>query len=461
MRTLACAIAAFVLMTTPVALCEDWELESCWYSEDSEAYDLDDVYLPAIDTGLVNGYAEALGLDTAQREAAIDIARAIEDQHLSVWVDHAERTQDEQYNVSYLDDSWWEQGHERRAAIASAYARERTKAVDLFHEDLRLLITPEQDGRWDLLEAERLRRNTLTRYGGVEGEQVDLAAVVLGLDLDEAVLERLRPVLGRYKQTMHDALTTRNRALRSLDNALEKNNDVEEDWDDIPWDDPEIEMHRETYRSRSEATEKDVLRHAMSAKTLCERVAAVNTSFREEIEGLLPRSDHESLVQTIDGEDDETNWFSLVQASDVRDRLLEFIEQGDVEWSTLDSEWERGRAESLRVRALTGRQVTQCEDLLERLVVDLEALGENPPKAYDAWYGRSEVSVSLSSFSGYVRLGRTDVDQPEWDWSTMDDADKNEVNDYQQAFNQIERRYMEELRSILTVRQRALLLERD
>lgn len=78
-----------------------------------------------------------------------------------------------------------------------------------FFDDLKMLLTPDQAGRWSALER-TWRRSKSMNSGMLSGESMDLVRVVDELKIQQPYPDTLSQVLDRYESELDQALTERN-----------------------------------------------------------------------------------------------------------------------------------------------------------------------------------------------------------------------------------------------------------
>jgi len=121
---------------------------------------------------------------------------------------------------------------EQRLVLAeqAAAALDRWSALNLelkqnFVGEVQALLRDEQQSLWLPLERRLTREKTLSR-GRLSGESLDLVSMMDQLELEEDVLESLRPLIDEYYRDLHEALITRNdyleRTRRDLQRAMAK-----------------------------------------------------------------------------------------------------------------------------------------------------------------------------------------------------------------------------------------------
>lgn len=163
---------------------------------------------PPISTKEFERFTSVLELDEGQME----VARSLFETMLSEF-EQIRRYQEEQ------SDMLREEFEETRDPaifedMMPIQERAQKKIRDLearFMDDLRLVISDDQAGRWDKLERMRRRDKSFSAPMGVSGAGVDLIGIVGELNLPEKTLQEMSPVLERYELDIDRALIDRNR----------------------------------------------------------------------------------------------------------------------------------------------------------------------------------------------------------------------------------------------------------
>ena len=152
-----------------------------------------------IDVKLLERYVKTLQLDAAQREAAFTLHSAYE---------AAGKTIDKRAND--VIDSLQEEADatslqaikERMPELMNTAREQRDVAARQLLDDLRSLLTKEQEARWPMLERQRRRETKIGPdcglLGGVSGTGIDLLFLIEGLRLPEAELASVQPELEAY-----------------------------------------------------------------------------------------------------------------------------------------------------------------------------------------------------------------------------------------------------------------------
>ncbi|TVQ82727.1 MAG: hypothetical protein EA380_00350, partial [Phycisphaeraceae bacterium] len=154
-------------------------------------------------------YAQRLDLTEDQLHFIRDRYDALITTYRQKWLDFAEQRTDARYTSQMSGD--WEQMQTQQRQSRLEQQQMITTLVDSFMDDLRIVLTPEQDALWSVMERDRLRRETLTKFTVFNEERFDLIECVSMLDLNEDEKASVADTLERYAQTLHPLIQNRNR----------------------------------------------------------------------------------------------------------------------------------------------------------------------------------------------------------------------------------------------------------
>lgn len=155
-------------------------------------------------------YSKVLSLSPEQKEAA----QSLLDGYLAENKAAAKEAQSAMESAfAAFQDS---QDHKALGEATRAAQRkrsERSAALEkAYFEDLRTLLTPEQDDQWAKVERLRRREKGLLN-GSLSGESVDLTEVIDELNLPPATLASLGEAVEQYEADMDRAIQARDAAL--------------------------------------------------------------------------------------------------------------------------------------------------------------------------------------------------------------------------------------------------------
>ena len=378
-----------------------------------------------------------LGLSPAQRSAFRDLLEAGERRFELMWVEAAERESDID-DAPWIDDSDWDARQEEIDELRFRVRRERELAATRVLEELELLLTKEQLERAPIVMRDHRRRVLLYAGSHLWGEGVDLVSLVGLLDIDDATMAEIEPILDEYASEMDAALTARTVAVRALDkrvrqylkarrsdNASDKLGKVTED----TTDDARVLLRA------SERTRTTTAKYARRIATFLDGEA------REKLDSLLATPPHPGRMGV-----GEVRGLRLLQLAENIGSAAGAFGVQDVFYTD-----DRMRAQAMAARRAEPLSASQRERIAALRV------------SFDAQYARLRIKHKLHRFeeiehnwlqlncgSAYVYLQRQEDDGDDW-----------ALKEYYVDVAELSAETAAALREILTVRQRVLLQSVD
>lgn len=483
-RTLltAAVLGVASLLTSPFAIAEDpddWMMGGVdMWSSYSTVWQGPSLQLAAPQLERV---AEVLNLDESQRDAMMDLYRGLQDEHLGSWVEFAEVMNDMQNKSMGVSTDWQEQQRQMQEAN-NAYSASQERLINIMLDDLRLLLTPEQDERWETLDRERYRMNSLTQWGCYPAERWDLIDVVNTLDLDGGDRSALDPILERYAEEMDGLLRSRNRQLESLGELYQEYSEIQQEQYGLDWEDPDAMTRYEEIQNKVMGMSRDAISSALEARPLCKRVADLNTRYADEVMPQLPDRDRREMEKMIGDESSGEEGMMWNPASYSRAKqkfatalnMQEMVSAYTTFASSMDSKEDWGLMRIAReLEPLSARQISEIESLEEEFLAEYEFLEERRPG------GAVEIdpeemmkwSFTLRTPMGSMTLNHTDPPEDAMMGGKSGmafygggfavemgkDGSDDEMQEWMERKADLEQRYIERLRDILTLRQRAMI----
>jgi Spy/CpxP family protein refolding chaperone len=203
----------------------------------------------------VERYAAVLGLSEDQRAVVDDLFESYSREFTAARVERDEQLGDLRAEARESGD------HsvfiEDMPRVTEAFKKESDRLRDRFFDDLRLLLTAEQDARWSDVERTRRRVETIGN-GSLSGESVDLVRIVEDLDVPAAIAADLAPTMDGYEADLDRALARRN-DLRGESSGDMRSGEMdlgrmEETMDDIREASAEVRDVNERYARRISGT---------------------------------------------------------------------------------------------------------------------------------------------------------------------------------------------------------------
>lgn len=409
-------------------------------------------YLPPELTEIaIDRAAYLLRTDEESTRALRELFDAYREEHLAAWVTFAETLSD----ASLESDGVYTDAYASVSNSAHNTLRDAWDgALERLWEDARLTLGVGNDDAWSLVRVDRARRSMMRRgvlYRGI----VDPIDILWGLDLDPTTLEALRPEVESYIRDADTLLRSRSRLMEALDESYEvftEERDAEMDGVD-----PELspqERYRAWYDAGADARGR-ALRAAERVVEASERIRERSEAFRAAIAPLLPP---ELAADERDRTRRAGRWQSagrFTESSDARyaiTRVLAIAERpGDTRFQTPE--------------ALEGERRVAVEKILERLEDALAELDERWERAQreDDEAREEGVTPERPWTNAHISTDRrlyilTAPIPEEGRQSPRDDSALGRLEeelDTERAA--LDRRAIDELRTLLTLRQRAAI----
>lgn len=244
-------------------------------------------------------YSDVLGLDDDQRLIARGLWETALDEHRRTWtmsrealadlraVRAASEAGDRAFMVMLSSDST-----EEAQAINERYEREREGIVRQFFDELRVVLTREQEERWGALEQAVRRQETLAAWSTFSEERADLVELVHALDVGSMPSE-LEAVLEEYSSVLDGVLVSRNRLSQELGDVAEQHSEFRAGMVNgfagvQSQEDQQAAVQRMmAAREQMEALGREGVRLALSTRSSAARVRDMNVQYAQRIEEAL------------------------------------------------------------------------------------------------------------------------------------------------------------------------------
>ncbi|TVQ83235.1 MAG: hypothetical protein EA380_00155, partial [Phycisphaeraceae bacterium] len=250
-------------------------------------------------------YASTLDLTQEQRDFIKDRYKALIVGYMERWVDLAERRTDARFlaipsaEAEYSDAETIMRSRLRQFRVEEQrLAQEIRKAL---LDDLQLILTPEQRDRWSIYERESLRRETLAKYAIFDDERYDLIEITEKLDLSSEDREKIADILEEYAQAIHPLITMRNARIDAVAsvhdefmNELDRFNKAYSEL--TPNDQERGRQLARQYVERRREIAQSLTTEAVAARRASERLRDTNIRFRNDLLNILPEPTHKALT---------------------------------------------------------------------------------------------------------------------------------------------------------------------
>lgn len=207
--TLAMAIAVGTLVTTPeVAQAQGMRMMTGGM----------DLSATRMTTRSLEDYSRLLGLDETQKEAAT----ALLDGYIAA---HKTATEEleakfEEMQQKAMESRDWQKMSNEASKLTVDYQEKTRKLEEDMLANLKGLLTPEQDAKWNQVERYR-RRETSLRYGFYSGAGVDLVRIINRSRIN-LTSEEGKQILEQYEADMDRRLVEFEKMTRAEEDALRK-----------------------------------------------------------------------------------------------------------------------------------------------------------------------------------------------------------------------------------------------
>ncbi|MEO1130632.1 MAG: hypothetical protein AAFX05_13145 [Planctomycetota bacterium] len=376
-------IVATLALTASVALA----------AEDPDEWDLQPDYsglamglmMPStpLTTRDVERFSDALELDDAQQMLLDDLYNDLLSRSRRDWTIVAERASDGRHEAQVQQD--WENMQTLQNELAEELGGKQDALLSGFLDDVKLILTPEQEELWDRAYRDHQRAHTIGEYASYDEEMFDLISVTVGLELTDELEATLEPMLEAYVSTIDPLLAARNRRVGELGERYAE------------WSKAQMSMwqssaemdgaERQGLMVSLEEQKRELITDAFNARESCARVRDVNVQYRDmimrELSGDL--AEDFSRMTNIDLEDEVTPWANFSRAKGMIGMLRNLKSMTDLmstQMGALSGETELSYITMARAaEPLSRDQLAMLDDIEERLDAELEAIEREHAKA--------------------------------------------------------------------------------
>lgn len=406
-------------------------------------------------------YSERLALSEDQLTFVTDRYDALVTEYRKQWLDFAEQRTDSRYQSQISGD--WEQV-QRDLRESKINQKELVDSlVEDFMSDLRIVLTPDQDAQWTDMLRDRIRSETLTVYTCFNDERFDLVECVRMLDLPEDDYAKLDDTLERYSETMHPVLQNRNRKLEELAEAYQEMEEFNLDYSKMMRTGDVDENERMSMQDRQEKLQERIVAIALEARDACARVRDVNIRYRGEIQRLLPDTAIEDYDKATNPKPRTTmeNWWNEYSRANQIITTLENLEAT----KTMMSSYAAGMGDNEEMQEfmmlmqaaepLSTSQKRTLDDIKERHKQARDRVKERYDAKRRAKGEEIDESKTFTVATPAAALRFRHIDyEGDYNPSSKDDEEGNLQQEMGKELNKIEQDTINEVRAILSVRQR-------
>lgn len=416
-------------------------------------------FRPPVTERDLKAMARTLGLDEDQKETLTDLMRSLISEYKIEWVQHREAAVDAELESDDAQTDWQAQqirAMEERAGLEDTQAQ----LLERMFEDLRLVLTPEQEARWPDVERDRRRATTLTAYALFDQEAVDLVSITSALDLSDADRAAIDPVLERYADELDPLLSARNRAARNLGEKgvqFTKDQSISrEDWQT----DPEKAQQR---MMQAEERKSSLIPEALAVRDASAKIRDITRRFIDELRPLIPESERDDWNKAVSAE--KKNPFEFFQSQSraaMAMRMIESLESQVAAFSTwFGEDADDSQAEMFAIlrgaEPLSPSQRDALESLKERHDAEEKSIRERHRPTPEKTVNKDDPStLNIQTPQGTAMLRRNDAAEDDGSgWGAWGGQEPDE--DMMKDIRALDLKSLRELRDILTINQRAAI----
>jgi hypothetical protein len=403
-------------------------------------------------------YAEWLGLTDSQRDSVDDLTQALTEQCLAAWVHFSEARSDAQAAAAIDND--WAAMQARLRELGDDHDAERKRHIDAFFADVRLFLTPEQEEAWPRIERQRRRALTLIQHASVEGEALDLIAIVDALSLDEPDLGPIRPLLADYEVRLDAALQARNRRVEALGAKAARLAAREHEM----WKSGKRHAKDDliAFNAEREETRLECVADAMDVLDAARRIADVNREYIALVTPLIPDDRREDWDASLDapvrgsiydfGKDVQLNRaIRVINSLEEMEQTISMVETQTRRWAGDGSPLDDWVVFARSVRPISREQRDQLERIREDLEIEIERLAPESSGSDDEASRRH-----IPTPDGTLMIVRAGAMADGKGFNPWEGDQSAEAIERRRKLAEANTRALERIRRVLTMKQRAL-----
>jgi hypothetical protein len=401
----------------------------------------------------VDRFTDALQLDEAQQMLLDDLYNDLLSRYRREWTIVAERASDGRHEAQVQQD--WQNMQSQQAELAEELEGKQDTLLDGFLDDVKLILTPEQEELWDRAYRDHQRAHTIGEYASFDEEMFDLVSVTDGLELTDQIEASLEPTLEAYVSTIDPLLAARNRRVGELgERYAQWSREQMAMWQGSSEMDGE---ERQRLMMSLEERKRDIIADAFNARESCARVRDVNIQYRDmilrELSGDL--AEDFSRMTNVELEDEVTPWANFSRAKGVIGMLRNLKSMTDLmstQMGALDGETELSYLTMARAaEPLSRDQLAMLDDIEERLDAELESIEREHAKAAGRQAPVDSDVIRVRSPQGTLTLFRMGTPNP---WAAMQQSQDKELMEKK---GRVTQQAIDDIRAMLTWNQRAII----
>jgi hypothetical protein len=162
---------------------------------------------PPFNTKMLARYADMLGMDEAQREAATALLEGMQAEHQAIGKKMREKM--DEVRAEFQESRDPSVFTNKVPGAMRELGMARGKLEQGFVSDLKSLLTTDQEAKWPIV-ARSIRRERTMSQSRLAGEGVDIIRLVEDMKLPAEVESKIRPMLEQYEVDLDRPLAERN-----------------------------------------------------------------------------------------------------------------------------------------------------------------------------------------------------------------------------------------------------------
>ena len=401
---------------------------------------------------------ETLGLDETQRETLDDLLRSLTQEFKVEWVEHRERATDAQLENEAKDgeNTDWSSQIIAQMDDRARFQERQEELVESLFDDLRLVLSAEQEGKWPEVERDRRRATTLSAYALHDEESIDLVSLTAALNLSNDQRAALAPVLARYADQLDAVLAARNRVAAALGEKAATFYRDQQDAQGLWRTDP---AKAQQLTAEHQGRQQELVADALGLRDACDKVRDLNRMYVREIRPLIPEDQAEEWDKAVGTKrTNPMSFFSGASRATMAIRMITQLESQVSMFSTMFGEASEGFEAMAIMRSaepLTPTQRTRIEALEDRHEERENAIRERHTPKAQREAADDPTTLNLITPMGTVVLRRVDApnDGGGFAFPGMEPANPEMTKE----MRRLDLETLRELRGILTINQRAAI----
>ena len=470
MRTLILALLAAIILCSQAHAESEWRLAHIEHLSFGEFFSHPSTPIRLTD---LEHYTNDLNLTQEQRDFIKDRYQAMMITYMERWVDLAERRADSRFMHiprNDLEYSSWDSVMQERLRRAHTEEQRLMKEITrTITEDLRLILTPEQQDRWSIFERESLRRETLARYAIFDDERYDLIKSVEKLALNDEENEKIAGLLEEYAEALRPLIAIRNARIQAVSSLQDEVADLADRFNrtlqNMTENDADtVAQIFSDYQEQSRTRHRSLMNEALGVRRASERLRDTNIRFRDDLLNLIPEHAHETFMRSLrpipkrnaldDAHSRAERIISILQNThEVAATLQSFLLSMPNDDESIHDDASQMQEWLLLLRTtdpITNDQRRQLRRIEDRLQQRREAVLAQHPSLRKHFDDRPnpDITFTIPTNHGGLTLTRTG---PAPDPSEREQARMQEIRT---QLHKIEQDAVDEIRAILTFHQR-------